>query len=194
MYFKHRWPDGVRCVAAMTVDLDVPSWETGRGFGTLGIHSSGRYSGRRGIPRILDLFDQHQIPATFFVPGFDAEQYPEVVRVIQRRGHEVAAHGYQHEDHGKLGDRERELLEKAHRSLERIAGNPPVGWRAPAGLLSPATLGHLAELGYLYDSSYQDDDFPYVMDVGGRRLVELPKFGMLDDATLYRSVSPRLGC
>jgi peptidoglycan/xylan/chitin deacetylase (PgdA/CDA1 family) len=69
------------------------------------------------------------------------------------------------------------VLERAHRALEKITGKAPLGWRAPLGLLSPATLGYLCELGYRYDASFQDDDYPYVMDCGaGRTIVELPSF------------------
>ena len=94
---KFRWPDGVRCVAMLTVDFDGPSHEIGRKLRPLGINSWGRYSGRRGVPRYLDLFEKYEIPATFFVSGYDAECYPDVVRDIHRRGFEVGAHGYLHE-------------------------------------------------------------------------------------------------
>jgi peptidoglycan/xylan/chitin deacetylase (PgdA/CDA1 family) len=41
--------------------------------------------------------EKHGVPATFFVPGYDAEQDPDTVKEIDRRGFEVAAHGYLHE-------------------------------------------------------------------------------------------------
>jgi len=53
-------------------------------------------------------------PPTFFVPGYDAEYYPDTVKEIHRRGFEVAAHGYLHEG-WELGDEEEELLTRTHR-------------------------------------------------------------------------------
>lgn len=49
-----------------------------------------------GLPRILRAFREHDISATFFVPGLIAEKFPEIVRDIYTDGHEVAAHGWRH--------------------------------------------------------------------------------------------------
>ena len=47
-------------------------------------------------------------------------------------------------------------------------------------------LGHLAHLGFAYDASFQDDDYPYVVQVAsGKKIVELPSFQFFDDSTLY---------
>ncbi|MCP4408247.1 MAG: polysaccharide deacetylase family protein, partial [Gammaproteobacteria bacterium] len=46
--------------------------------------------------RILDLFSKYRISATFFVLGWVAERFPQLVREIANRGHEVACHGYSH--------------------------------------------------------------------------------------------------
>src|ERR1043166_6013997 len=137
---RYRWPEGVRCVAVFTVDFDGPSHETGRKLKPLGINSWGRYSGRRGVPRYLDLFEKHDIPATFFIPGFDAECYL----------HEGWA----------LGDEEKELLARTHNILADLTGKAPVGWRSPSGRKTARTMRVLRELGYRYDSSDKDYDLP----------------------------------
>ena len=74
-------------------------------------------------------------------------------------------------------------------------GSAPLGWRAPQGLLSPATLKLLCELGYRYDASFQDDDYPYVMDCGaGSAIVELPSFDVADaGADRFPSIFVELG-
>ena len=146
----------------------------------------GRYGMRAGVWRLLDLLSAHSLKATFFVPAFDAENNPRQIEAVLRGGHEIAARGYAFEDHSQLEGKERETLARAHRALQKLTGQAPLGWRAPHGLLSPATLSHLTELGYLYDSSFQDDDYPYVMQcASGKTIVELPTFQMLDDSTLY---------
>ncbi len=186
---KYRWPDGIRCVVLLSVDFDGPSHETGRGLAALGVNSHGRYSGRRGVPRYLDLFEKHGIPATFFVPGYDAECYPELTRDIQRRGFEVGAHGYLHEAH-ELGEEEAELLRRSHRILSDLTGVAPVGWRSPSGRRSSRTLQVLKELGYRYDSSDKDYDLPYMVRLDGRRLTDMIEFPTsafaLDDFPFYR--------
>ena len=182
------WPPGRTCGMVVTVNLDAESYDLHETTpdNLYGKFSYGRYGMRAGVWRLLDVFRTEGIKATFFVPALDAENNREQIEAVLRDGHEIAARGYAFENHGKLGEREAETLAKAHETLTRIIGSAPVGWRAPFGELSPATLGHLLRLGYEYDSSFQDDDFPYVMQGdGGKTLVELPQLQFLDDATLY---------
>ena len=58
------------------IDFDGPSHEVGRGIAPLGKNSCGRYSARDGIPRHLEMLQKHDVPATFFIPGYDAEITP----------------------------------------------------------------------------------------------------------------------
>lgn len=182
------WPQGKTCGVLVTVNFDAESvdlHEVER-EDLYGRFSYGRYGMRAGVWRLLDMLRAQGVKATFFVPALDAENNTAQVEAILEDGHEVAARGYAFEDHSQLGDDERAVLTRAHRALEKISGKAPAGWRAPQGLLSPATLGLLCELGYRYDASFQDDDYPYVMDCGaGGSIVELPSFQMLDDSTLY---------
>ncbi|MBI3068367.1 MAG: polysaccharide deacetylase family protein [Betaproteobacteria bacterium] len=182
------WPQGKTCGVVVTVNFDAESFdlhETTRD-NLYGRFSYGRYGMRAGLWRLLDVLRAHALRATFFVPALDAGNNPRAVEAILADAHEVAARGYALEDHSKLDSAERETLERAHAALTKIAGEAPVGWRAPFGLLSSATLAHLIDLGYLYDSSFQDDDYPYIMQsAAGKQIVELPQFQFLDDSTLY---------
>ena len=75
--------------------------------------TEGEFGPRVGIWRILDLLDKYEIKATFFVPGWTAESYPEPVKEIDKRGHEVAHHGYNHLWANKLNiEEERSEIEK----------------------------------------------------------------------------------
>lgn len=184
-----RWPGGARCVVAITMDFDGPSVEVGRKLLPLGVHSHGRYSAKCGLPRYVALFAQLGIPATFFVPGYDAEAHPEVVRDIARAGFEIGTHGYLHEG-WDLGDAEPALLEKTHGIVGDIIGKAPVGWRSPSGRKSTTTIRTLRRLGYRYDSSDKDADLPYLPAVEGTTLddfVSLPNnTSSLDDFPFYR--------
>ena len=188
-----RWPGSARCVVAITIDFDGTGNEVGQGLDPAGIYSLGGYSARRGVPRLLDILEQHQVPGTVFVPGYDAEQTPEAVRTITSRGFEVAAHGYLHESWDISEDEEESLLRKSHDILTDLTGAPPVGWRSPGGQKSTRTLAVLRELGYIYDSSDKDYDWPYPAIVSGDRsseMIELPNnTSSLDDAPLYRAAA-----
>ncbi len=130
---------------------------------TLGIHSRGRYAIRRGVRRYLDMFDRLGIPATFFVCGQDVETWPELYRDIHRAGHELAAHGYQHEG-WDLGDAEPALLEKTHRIIADTVGEAPVGWCSPSGRKSHLDPADAAPPGLsLRFQSEKDDDLPYLL-------------------------------
>lgn len=156
----------------------------------VGRYAYGNYM-PNGVDRLLRLFQSLKISATFFVPGREVERHPGLIKDIRDAGHEIAANGYALEDHSALGDNELETLKKAHGCLGDLLGTAPVGWRAPDGLMSAKTLGHLATLGYLYDSSFQDDDFPYLLDKdGGVGMVEIPQNPTLIDQNLFSIKQP----
>jgi peptidoglycan/xylan/chitin deacetylase (PgdA/CDA1 family) len=183
-----RWPNGARAVISVTIHMDGPAVEAGRKQNGLGIYSKGRYSARCGVPRHLEILARHGIPATFFMCGYDAELYPDLMREVHRAGHEIAAHGYQHEGFD-LGDAEPALLEKTHYILSDCIGEAPVGWCSPSGRKSMLTLPTLRRLGYCYDASEKDDDLPYLATVGGmvtQDFIILPNNTVsLDDAPLF---------
>lgn len=169
------WPGNARCVVAFTVDFDGTGNEVGKGLEPFGAHSAGRYSARRGIARHLDMLERLAIPATFFVPGYDAECSPEAIRCIAQAGHEIGAHGYVHE--GMLLEPEEEVrrLTLTHTILSDLLGVSPRGWRSPSGQKTSVTLPTLKSLGYAYDSSDKDADSPYMLDIGGgQSMVEIP--------------------
>jgi peptidoglycan/xylan/chitin deacetylase (PgdA/CDA1 family) len=169
------WPDDVRCLVAYTVDFDGMGNEVGKGFEPYGAHSAGRYSARRGVPRHLDMLERLGILATFFVPGYDAECFPQSVRDIVAAGHEIGAHGYVHEGTLLPPDEERRRLTLTHEILSGLMAKPPVGWRSPSGQKTAVTLPVLHQLGYLYDSSDKDADSPYTVRMAdGKSLVEIP--------------------
>lgn len=148
------------------------------------------------IPRILDLLDRHGIAATFFVPGHTALAYPDLVRQIRDGGHEIAHHGWVHENPSQFDrEGERRNFERGLEALERVGGGRPVGYRSPSSELSASSMDILLEQGMLYDSSCGGSDFsPYYQRVGDVAssseayvfgttvdLVEVPFSWILDD-------------
>ena len=107
--------------------------------------------------RLLELFANLNIHATFFVLGWVAERFPALVREIAAQGHELACHSYWHRLIYNL-DRE-EFRKDTHRAkdvIEQIAGQAIYGYRAPTYSVidrSVWALDILSELGFTYDSS-----------------------------------------
>jgi peptidoglycan/xylan/chitin deacetylase (PgdA/CDA1 family) len=188
-----RWPDGMRAAACFTFDLDAESAiliDHPEASEHLDVMSHQAYGPRTGVPRLLRLLDRQGVRATFFVPGYSAERWPDVVRSIRDAGHEIAHHGYLHE--GSRGadpaDEEAHLL-RGLEALDAVAGVRPVGYRAPNWELSYGLPGLLAKHGFHYDSGLMDADHPYRLAVSGEpgaaSIVELPAHWGLDDWEPY---------
>jgi polysaccharide deacetylase family protein (PEP-CTERM system associated) len=107
--------------------------------------------------RLLDLFDQYSTKATFFLVGWVAERFPELVREVHRRGHELACHSFWHRTVYSLTPEEfRRDTRAACQAIEQAAGVRVLGYRAPTWSItadSLLALDILAEEGFVYDSS-----------------------------------------
>ncbi len=111
----------------------------------------------RNTRRALDLLDQSGTRATFFVLGWVADQFPELVREVVERGHEVASKGYYHRGIGQMTPEEfREDLARAREALELATRTRVLGYRVAHEWFTPGDLWALEVLareGYAYDSS-----------------------------------------
>ena len=107
--------------------------------------------------RVLELFQRHDVHATFFVLGWVAERFPSLVRDISAAGHEIASHGFGHERLTNISRTEfRDGIVRTKQLLEDISGAAVAGYRAPSYSIGPATLwayDELREAGYRYSSS-----------------------------------------
>jgi peptidoglycan/xylan/chitin deacetylase (PgdA/CDA1 family) len=141
----------------------------------------------------MDMLERVGVPATFFVPGYDAECYPEVVKEIVRRGHEVGAHGYLHERMVLPPEEEDRRLVLTHDILTNLLGTAPAGWRSPSGQKTYNTLNVLRRLGYRWDSSDKDADMPYLLNLGeGAVMAEIPNntYSLDDFPWFHFSMTP----
>jgi len=151
------------------------------------VMSLGSYGPKIGVRKIRDLLDEFAVRATFFVPGWIAERYPQMVAELDRDGHEVAHHGYLHEWlDGKSKLEEEEILKRGIDAIAQVLGKSPVGYRAPAWRLTVNSYDLLLDHGFKYGSNMMDADGPYIVRSGDKRqLVELPVSWSLDDSSLY---------
>ena len=117
--------------------------------------------------RIVDLFDEHRVRATFFVLGWVARKVPHLVRELHERGHEIACHGLSHSlIYTQSPDEFRRETREAKDILEDIVGGPVDGYRAASYSITTASrwaLDILIESGFSYDSSI----FPVRHDLYG---------------------------
>jgi peptidoglycan/xylan/chitin deacetylase (PgdA/CDA1 family) len=189
-------PRPPRLTVALTFDHDAISDGVRRGDSPVKL-SHAEFGPRVGAPRILSLLSARDIPSTWFVPGHTAATWPDQVARIVDAGHELASHGWFHEDFAALSvDEQRSILERSYEALGRASGGAgPAGWRAPYWALGERTLELVAAAGFRYDSSLMADDYRlYRVRSGDRHsvvdgtrwgtesgLVEVPVYWALDD-------------
>lgn len=105
---------------------------------------------------ILDIFDKYNIKATFFTLGYIGEQFPELVKEISEKGHEIASHSYAHLDLRKSSKEDvQKDLKKSMDILEKVTGKKVKGFRAPFFSLDKDSFWamEIIEKYFKYDSS-----------------------------------------
>jgi peptidoglycan-N-acetylglucosamine deacetylase len=184
-----------RLTVALTFDHDALSDGVRRGDSPVKL-SHGEFGPQVAIPRILEVLEREAIGATWFVPGHSIETFPASIDAILARGHELACHGWFHEDFSALKTKEqRAILERCVEAVTRVTGAAPVGHRAPYWALAPDTLELVEAVGFRYDSSLMSDDYRLARVRHGDRhstetgttwgtpgsLIEVPVYWALDD-------------
>ena len=181
---------------ALTFDHDAFSDSVRRGDPVVKF-SHGEFGPRVGAPRILELLASRGIASTWFVPGHTLETFPDSIAAVVAGGHELASHGWYHEDFAELSvDEQRSILSRSLEALTAAAGGTaPTGWRAPYWSLGERTLELVEAAGFRYDSSLMSGDYALSRVRHGDRhsvaegthwgresaLVEVPVYWALDD-------------
>jgi hypothetical protein len=158
-------------VCSVSVDLDPISCY-------YGIHGLGAAPAaladvvlRRGLPRFAEIFERRGLRATLFVVGSDLDRDPAsraLLSSLAKSGHELGNHSYSHPYELARLSRERMESEvgRAHDRIAEVAGERPVGFRAPGYDLSPRLWEVLMARGYWYDSSVFPS-WPYYLAKAG---------------------------
>ena len=157
----------------LSVTVDIEDWYhipsvTGSPFSTFRTvdeffrHWKGRYDYLTAPTlQVLDLLDDHEITATFFIVADVAERYSGLVQAIVERGHEIACHGLHHacciDPETKLPLTTEAVFEERTRAakaiLEQHIHGTISGYRAPSAFVAGWMVDALDKLGFLYDSS-----------------------------------------
>ncbi len=170
------WPDGARCAVALTFDMDADSIlhleHPEDSISRVSAISMLRYGPDVAVPRIVETYKRFGIKQTFFVPAWCIEQYPKAIETMLEGGHEVAHHGYIHENPTAAGrEEEAYWLLRSIEVIERATGRRPRGWRAPLYNFSNHSAELLIREGFRYDASLMGDDVPYLLRAGGGELI-----------------------
>jgi peptidoglycan/xylan/chitin deacetylase (PgdA/CDA1 family) len=182
-----RWPGNKR--VAVIFNIAYEAWSDGQapGIGPMGnvlkpgffdgnAHSWASFGLVRGIHRLLDIAEKHKIRTSVMVNGVICERDPATVKRIASLGHEIVNHSWGMDVIPVYFDEagERANLQRNHDILVKTAGVAPTGWISPRGTGSHNSSELLAQAGYTHHGDVNDDDRPYVMDFGGKRIVAIP--------------------
>jgi peptidoglycan/xylan/chitin deacetylase (PgdA/CDA1 family) len=187
-----KWPLGKRCCFRIVVDLSPACGP--QGIEPKDLATPDAYYGLNGgLSALLGVLKNHGLRATFAVPAVIAETHAATIARLAADGHEIAAHGFKHEDVSLLSkDEERARLSRTTGILATVAGARPVGWFSLArpgdkfagGAVSPHTIDLLLDGGYEYFGNGLADDIPHwwVSDFAARRaILTLPYYYHYDD-------------
>jgi polysaccharide deacetylase family protein (PEP-CTERM system associated) len=170
--------------------IDFEDWY--QGLEIIPVDSWDSYQSRieRNCYNFLEILDNHNINATFFVLGYLAEKHPDLVKAIHDRGHEIGSHGYSHTQIFRLTpEKFGEEIKRTNDAISKVTDKRPIGFRAPIfSILEKSywALDTLVENGFVYDSSiYPTINYRYGMVKAdrfrheittdkGNKIVEIP--------------------
>jgi peptidoglycan/xylan/chitin deacetylase (PgdA/CDA1 family) len=187
-----RWPNDARCCVHITIDLSVASGAEGLTAADLRT-ARAVFGAGDGLTQLRRVLDAHGLRATVAAPAVLARIDPAMLRSLAADGHEIAAHGWKHEDVSTLPRaEERQRIERATSLLAEATGRRPAGWFSlprqsdpfAGGTISPNTMTLLQEAGYGYFGNGLADDIPHywVTDFATRAsLLTLPYYYHYDD-------------
>lgn len=187
-YRPSTWKNGARCAFALSFDSDHETNELRDGGNSIGRMAWGEYGSRVGVPRILKILATYDVPATFYVPAVSALLHPDEQRRVVAEGHEIGIHSWIHELNSALPyEPEKDLMQRAVDTLEKITKVRPVGARTASWDFSPHTLRITRDIGLLYDSSLMADEDCYELVLEGEPtgVIELPVEWVRDDAVYF---------
>ena len=185
------WPENKRLAIYIAVNLECFPFGEGTGATLTSekpkpdvLNYAWRdYGNRVGVWRMLDLFDELDLPSTALINSEMYTQAPRVVEAFRERGDEISAHGRTNaEKQGQMseGD-ESALIAEATQTIKEAEGATPKGWLGPWISESEVTPDLLQEAGYDYLLDWSHDDQPVWMKTRRGRILSVPYPQELND-------------
>lgn len=181
-----KWPDGTRLVISVSMQFEAGGEpEIGfdspfpanleKGFTDLPAKTWFNYGYKEGIPRMLDLWDKHNIKVTSHTIGSAAKKSPGLAREIVKRGHEISGHGLSWTPQYMMTyEEERTFIKSGMDLIRDITGVSTVGYNCNWLRRSPNTIKILQELGFLYHIDDLSHDEPFLIPVEGKNFAVVP--------------------
>jgi allantoinase len=195
------WPNGSRL--AVYIAVNIEHFPFGEGMGVplaptqpepdIVNYSWRDYGNRIGIWRMLELFDELDLPAAALANAEIYDHAPQIMAAFRKRGDEVVGHGRTNaERQGQLPEaEERQLIASAAATIERHEGKRPAGWMGPWVSESRVTPDILQELGFSYVMDWGHDDQPVWLKTRNGRILSVPYPKPLNDlAVLHLNGTP----
>jgi peptidoglycan/xylan/chitin deacetylase (PgdA/CDA1 family) len=194
---KQFWPRGARLAVSFSLMFEAggqPISGAGgvitdpieKGLPDLPTNAFFQYGVSEGIPRLLDLFDKHNIKLSSFMVGKAVDKAPDLAREIVKRGHEAAAHGRSWVNSYILDvDSERRFIADCVESIVKATGQVPIGWNAYWMRNSAHTLDILQGLGFKYHIDEPSRDEPFIVELKGGDFVTVPYTFHMNDIVSF---------
>jgi peptidoglycan/xylan/chitin deacetylase (PgdA/CDA1 family) len=191
------WPGGARLAVSISMQFEAggqPISGAGgpitepilAGFPDLGQNTFYEYGVREGVPRLLDLFDKHNVKITSFMIGDAVRSHPETAAEIVRRGHEAGAHGRSWQRQYQLARTEEEAwIADSVAAIEEVTGTRPIGYNNYWIRPGVNTLELLQEQGFIYHIDDISSDEPFLQEINGQPFATVPYSVHLNDISSF---------
>ena len=144
-----------------------------------------------GMQRLLDLWQRHGVKTSVYADGLGVTQFHGVAKEAFDAGHEFIVQGW---DHGFLYemtvDEQKQTISRTNDAFEKILGKRATGFSSAGGHLTAETFDILAEQGFDYSCGLRNDEVPFIIRVGNKKLVGMTSYAVSDTPTA-RGQSPR---
>lgn len=115
-----------------------------------------RFDEETTMRAILDVLDKYGVKAIFNTCGIVVENFPDMIENIHKEGHEIASHGYAHENfiQSQQSGQLDKVLAHTEKLIEDVTGVKPIGVRPPWLFANQAVYDTIAKRGYAWISNY----------------------------------------
>ena len=180
----YEWPNGTKLAVYVAMNIEAFSYGEGKGAAIAppeqamshSIYSWRDYGNRVGFWRLMDMFDDLQIPVQHQLNTAIYDECPDIPERIRSRNDEFLGHGYTNsEEQGGLSEqKEKDLITECTATITKHEGKAPTGWMSPWLSNSETTMDLLQEAGYRYVMDWTMDDQPIWIKTRGGKILSMP--------------------
>ena len=181
---QYEWPNGTKLAVYVAMNIEAFSYGEGKGAAIAppeqamshSIYSWRDYGNRIGFWRLMDMFDDLQIPVQHQLNTAIYDECPDIPARIRSRNDEFLGHGYTNsEEQGGLSEqKEKDLIAECTATITKHEGKAPTGWMSPWLSNSETTMDLLQEAGYRYVMDWTMDDQPIWIKTRGGKILSMP--------------------